>query len=521
MKAATLRSFMSVHTWVGLVSGLLLFIAFYAGAISVFHEEIEDWRLSSSHAAHVDNVPRAQVLLDQVVLKHPNAHNLTLTLEGAEPVANWYSEDYKQHHRYRLDADGKLTETSPKDSFGHFIVNLHFTAGIPRPIGGYLFGVACILYGLALVSGVIIYAPVLLKDLFALRVGRNLKRFWQDAHNVIGMLSLPFHIIFAWSGAVLTIGFLMLAPFQFLVYENKLLGILERDLNVAPHVEPVEKPAPLLPVSELLARAQAQVPELQPALLTFHEAGDAQAQVTVYGEAAQQHLSRRVGVAMNASTGEVQGVDQPGNYTPGKRFLNALTTLHYGNFGDAPVKWLYLVLGLAGAFLFYSGNLLWIEARRKRMSETQPKRTRFMAALTLGVCLGCVAGVSALFLAGALLTEAMAGPVYFSVFFACVVWAFVRRPARAAIELLSLSAVLTAAIPVAAWLASGESPWSALLHGHSARVLVDISALLMAWAYALLARATLRRGREGDANSVWALPGSKRSEPLPAADAAA
>ena len=35
-----------------------------------------------------------------------------------------------------------------------------------------------------------------------LRPGRNLKRFWQDAHNVIGVLSLPMHVMFAVTGAM-------------------------------------------------------------------------------------------------------------------------------------------------------------------------------------------------------------------------------------------------------------------------------------------------------------------------------
>src|SRR5690606_28645305 len=111
-------------------------------------------------------------------------------------------------------------------------------------------------------------------------------------------------------------------------------------------------------------------------------------------------------------------------------------------------KWLYFVLGLAGAFLFYSGNLLWIEARRKRRVPQQPRRTRFMAALTLGVCLGAVAGISAAFVAGPLLQEAWVPRAYFAAFFAAVAWAFVRPPARAGHELLWLCALLTAAIPV-------------------------------------------------------------------------
>ena len=42
---------------------------------------------------------------------------------------------------------------------------------------------------------------------------------------------------------------------------------------------------------------------------------------------------------------------------------------------------------------------------------------------TLGVCLGCVGGVSALFIAGALLPEAQAKFAYYAVFFALLLWA--------------------------------------------------------------------------------------------------
>lgn len=53
-------------------------------------------------------------------------------------------------------------------------------------------GIVSILYAVALVSGVIVLLPSLIKDLFALRLGANLKRMWLDAHNVVGIVSLPF-----------------------------------------------------------------------------------------------------------------------------------------------------------------------------------------------------------------------------------------------------------------------------------------------------------------------------------------
>ena len=65
MKTATLRTFLAVHTWVGLVAGMALFIAFYAGAITVFSHELGDWNRSGRAALEpADPVARSQALLD-------------------------------------------------------------------------------------------------------------------------------------------------------------------------------------------------------------------------------------------------------------------------------------------------------------------------------------------------------------------------------------------------------------------------------------------------------------------------
>lgn len=511
MKAATLRIFLAVHTWVGIVTGMALFIAFYAGAITVFVQELQGWERPQATvlATGVAN-ERAQALLDDVLQQYPQAaHNLTLVLpgeRGAQPAVYWYDEQAAQQHKVVADDDGAIAEIPARAGFSDFIYDLHFTAGLPRLFGTYLFGVVCILYGLALVSGVVIYAPGFLKDLFALRLGKNIKRMWQDAHNVIGILSLPFHVVFAWSGAVLTIGFLMLAPFQFLVFENRLLQVLEQDFEVAPHIEPAGVSHPMLPVDELVRRAVVALPGMTVQSLSYHDAGDANAQVTLSGDLPQRSLNRLGVVAMNAASGEVLRALGPQDYPPGMSMLRGLQAVHYGNFGQSAVKWLYFLLGLAGAFLFYSGNLLWVEARRKRRQVAQPRCTRIMAGLTLGVCLGCVAGVSAVFLAGALLPHGWVPRSYFTVFFACVAWALLRRPARAGHELLRLCAVLTAAIPVAGWLGTGEHLLAAMLHGNWHRFLIDATALCMAVAFWRMAAATLRRAHRGDPNSVWALP---------------
>lgn len=517
MKTATLRTFLAVHTWVGLLAGMALFIAFYAGAISVFSHELGDWNRSGRAAVEpADPVARSQALLDAVLREHPQAaESLYLVLpgeHGPQPSAYWFEPTGGTSRRFTFaDADADMREIPERDGFVDFVYDLHFTAGLPKTFGTYLFGVVCLLYGLALVSGVVIYAPGFFKDLFALRLGRNIKRLWQDAHNVIGMLSLPFHVVFAWSGAVLTLGLVLLLPFQTLVYEGKLMKLVENDFYGAPQIAAAKVAKPSLPLRELLARGREASPQMQVEGVSYVNFGDANARATLYGTLAQRRLNTLAAVTLDAGSGEVVAVVEPKTMTPGMAMLRGLQALHFGSFGDVAVKWLYFALGLAGAFLFYSGNLLWIEARRKRRQIEQPRRTRVMAALTLGVCLGCVAGVSATFLAGALLPAIWAPRIYFAVFFACLAWAALRAPARAGHELLWLCAALTAAIPLAGWLGSGEHLFAAFARGHWHRFCVDAVALVLALAYARMARATLRRGRHGDPNSVWALRSERTS----------
>ena len=158
--------------------------------------------------------------------------------------------------------------------------------------------------------------------------------------------------------------------------------------------------------------------------------------------------------------------------------------------------------GLAGALLFYTGNLLWLEVRR-RNSSAQPAKIRLMASVTLGVCLGAMAGISALFIAGILLAESWHKPVYFSVFFAALGWAFLRQPAKAGAELLYLTALLTLLIPFAAWYHSGQSLFSALLEGDVIRFMVEGTAVLLASLFLLLGCSAQKRANRHD-SSIWA-----------------
>jgi uncharacterized iron-regulated membrane protein len=522
MKAQTLRAFIDVHTWVGLIAGFALFIAFYTGAMTVFTHELHEWDDYQGWHATPDSVEIAQRLIDAVVAAHPKVRdgfNLQLPGEhGPRTVLYWFERTAGgtvTPHEFRW-ANGRLDDRTDQSQLAGFLYRLHYTAGLPRTWGIYALGFICILYGVALVTGIIMYAPSFLSDLFALRLGRNLKRLWQDAHNVIGVLSLPFHVIFAWSGAILCIGTLLLVPFQFLVFDGKLMKIIEADLDLVSAAGTANLAAPMLPVTELIARAQQAVPGMDVELLQFTHVADANAQVSLYGSVGQRTLSHLTGVALDANTGAVLRAISPETFSAGTTFYRGLLSLHFGDFGHMTVRWLYFVLALAGAFLFFTGNLLWVEARRNRRGLQQTRSSTVMAQLTLGVALGCIAGVSAAFLASRLLpfewpdrTHDME-IVYYGVFFVAMGWALVRAPVRAAEELLLLCAAITAAIPIANAWTTGMNPWRSLMQQQWIPLTVDLLAILFAASFWRLARAVHRRGITGEVHSVWASPATTR-----------
>jgi uncharacterized iron-regulated membrane protein len=514
LKPTTLRTFTTLHSWVGLVAGFALFVAFYAGAITVFHQDLQQWAAPHAIGAGTPSLADAQRLLDGVLAAHPEAReHLGMTFPGyelAQPTAYW--QDSHGTWLYATPDDLAGSPTSPGASLPDLINELHYTLGIPVA-GTWLMGIVSLLYGVALVSGFVIHLPRLAKDLFALRPGRNLKRFWQDAHNVIGVLSLPFHIVFAVTGALLSLLFVLMMALNPLLYGGKLMNASAAAMDTAPTLQSAGIATPLSPLAAWHARAievaRAQgVVDFTPGYLKLDHAGDAHAVVEITG-----HAPRGMGdgaVALNATSGAVLATQLPGHRDANHATLAVAYAMHFGDYGHAAVHWLYFLLGLGGAFLFYSGNLLWIESRRKRRQAAQGRSSLIMARATVGICIGLCVAISAAFIAAQLLpwlgwnTEAGERWVCFGSWALCALWASWRTPLRAATELLWLAATVTALVPFAHGLATGWWFWRSAVAGHDALLVIDLGALALAVGFAALARATSRRGRHGAMNSVWA-----------------
>jgi len=516
-----------IHSWVGIICGLFLFIAFYAGAISMFEVPLQRWTSAPVQAQLTTPLAKTQQLINTVNSQYPDAaKNFTIVLDlgpdqparmqwqqrpaGADehdPAVNYYAD---------LDSNGELNvRQNLPSAVAQLIDDIHQQVGllIEREQAMIITGIVALLYGVALVSGVIILLPTLVKDLFALRLGKKIKRLWLDVHNLLGVFSLPFHIVMAFTSLTFA--------YHDYFYGSQMASIYpdQKPAIAGPTAVPASSPTqPLLPVAAVLAKLKTIDPEFGPEQLNYRRGRGPNAGLTllVAGNNPKHHANRaRFGYAnVNPYTGELIDADyMPGHQSPMMATVGGFFSLHFGSFGGNATRWLYFILGLGGAFLFYSGNLLWIEAKRKKSrtdSNGQPtqqsRSSKVLGSLTIGVSLGCIAGIS-LAIASAKLMPTFINAIpgsfstlYYLIFFASITWALSRGTARSAVELLYATTACTALIPIASLLALLFGlGWN---HGDST-VWVDIVAVVGVLCFLKLAAKTTARIRSAPQLSVW------------------
>lgn len=524
IRSDVVRLYKVVHTWTGVTAGMFLFIAFYAGSITVFAEPLARW-VAAPAPVRLTALDQSDALIARTLAARPDAaKEFTLHLGETEDLSarlTWRKgRDDKAPWLADLDSEGALRlAQSQRSNLADFVDNIHRTAGIPgaNDIGETVMGVVSALYAVALVSGLIIVLPSLVKDLFALRIGANLKRMWLDAHNVVGVVSLPFHIIIALTAVVFCLHEQLYDALDYVVYDGGLKPIMASS-NPFTAIKKDERPASMLPVDTLIDRVKTVSPSFVPIEMRYRNAGSRGASVQVWGHDAR-YMTRGKGFAvLSPVTGEIANTD----YLPGREgvwtgLVATFFALHFATFGGDVVRVCYFLLGVAGAFLFYSGNLLWIESRRRTERRNggpvqQKTSARLMAAATVGVCLGAVCAISVTIVAAKWANGRVANidvwhnSVYYAVFLASVVWSFVRGAAAAGVELLWLAALATAAIPLttlASWIAPALG-----MHASASMAAfgVDLVALCAALCFVWMARAAARRVEYGPTDSVWAAP---------------
>lgn len=360
----TLVILYALHSWAGIITGLMLFVVCFSGSIVVFKSEIDLWANPSLKALpHVADPAGPDAVLASLHRRYPGYTPLGMMVpDDVAPVWFVFAKPV-DGPRVKFAARPDSGEiVGPVDSeLGQFFRMLHvFLFFGPRWIVGFL-GVAMFFL---IVSGFVIHRKII-KELFTVRWRRSLRLTASDLHKSVGVWALGFHLVIAFTGAWLGLSPVFERAYAYSSGKGQVAAV-----QSAP--KPSMRQENFMPsVDALLARAQNDMPGLHVARIALRTtAGDTA--VSFYGSLDGLLYSN---ASITYQGNRLKELSDPRRNGFWSRFNGLMEPLHFGDYGGLVLKWLYFLIGMSPALLSLSGTLLWMERRKLK------KRSRSHAAV--------------------------------------------------------------------------------------------------------------------------------------------
>jgi uncharacterized iron-regulated membrane protein len=355
------------HKWTSLICTAFLLLLCLTGLPLIFHEEIEHLtekettvqQPASSIAKPLDDLlktakARFPGLVEKLVYwdkEHPGLISITL---GKTAQSGYETDKYVILNSF----NGKIEDTPVvEEGFMYVMFRLHVDlfAGIP---GKLLMGFMGILFVIAIISGVMLYGPIMKKfDFGMIRTEKSRRLKWLDMHNMLGIVTITWVTVVGLTGVINALSDMVLYFWQ--------QGQLQE--MTAPYKNAKPLTGSLSSLQAAVDLVQKKQPDMVPYILAFPE--------TVYSSKHHYSIFMRGNTPLterllkpalvDAKTGKLSDMrDMP-------FFVNAYfisQPLHFGDYGGMPLKIIWAIFDIATIVVLISGLYLWF-ARRKSNRE--------------------------------------------------------------------------------------------------------------------------------------------------------
>ncbi|MCK9564244.1 MAG: PepSY domain-containing protein [Bacteroidales bacterium] len=421
-----------LHTWFGLVLGFVLMAVFFFGSLSVFDREIDRWALPETRFEPQPMPSYDNLLADIFPAMEAEEEELAAARkridgelpEHLQPIG-WGA--YTTHRDPVLDVFAEYSVPNPKDPFDHvhghltldprsgvilphdrlkvgseFFYPMHYSLHIHwQQLGTWIVGVAALIMLVALVTGVVMHRR-LFRELFTFRPGKRTQRSSLDLHNLTGVVALPFHFIFALSGLTI-FAFLYLPVGETVLTAPAQAHLMEEAVSRGLPFEPAGEPAAIASVDAMVVEAKrrwaARDMPGEVGFLWVTHPGDRNSFVSIFRAGSDRVAFVGQGVHFDASSGDVLYEEPPPTVIAG--INEFLTGLHLQHFEHWPLRWLYVLGGLAGCICIATGFIFFVEKRKRNLKDAV--LVRWVDALAVATVTGMVVAAGAILVANRLL----------------------------------------------------------------------------------------------------------------------
>ncbi|UCV01379.1 PepSY domain-containing protein [Acidovorax radicis] len=376
-----------LHTWAGLVLGWLLFAIFLTGTLSFFKNEFNLWMRPETHglpAADAHVAPKAlAALLRQVpdvtqwIMRMPDERDPAVTLL-------WRDTGNGRFETLRMNPQTGDAITTRDTMGGDFFYRFHFelrTAQKGRWTlqGRWVVGAATLMMFIALLTGIVTHRRFF-KDFFTFRPNKGGQRAWLDAHNVSGVLVLPFYLMITFSGLMI---------FHTLYMPSGIATAYRGDKGIDSNAyfadlqgekperrvrrSPGDKVDPLPPIAlePIVDAASARWHGGHIGALQARRDAEGRVVVEVTRHEGDRLQYRPPRLLFDGITG--QWLEQADPTSPAVTTYGVLYGLHLARFAGPGMRWALFGFGLLGSLMIATGMVLWTVKRSARQ-QTQSQR---------------------------------------------------------------------------------------------------------------------------------------------------
>lgn len=538
----TLRLSMSwMHTWFGLVLGYVLMVVFFFGSLAVFDREIDRWAMPHTRFEAQPLPSFDQIVMPLLLAARPDAKTVDAARAKSALPDEWKPKTWMVYSGHRdpvvfggIAFESKPVEGTVEDRLhgdaeplfvqvdidprtGTVLPNnyqaigsgwfypLHFMLQLQwRNLGIWIVGLAALAMMAALVSGVVIHQK-LFREFFTFRPTKAPQRSMLDLHNLTGVVALPFHFLFAFSGLVIFADTYLPAADHTLAQQVEARTQADALTHGLP-ATPAGVPTELASVDAMVAEAERRwaargMPGTAMALTVTH-VGDANAYVSVLRNSADRVATQET-LHFDGASGRVL-YEEPASL-PVATAQGYIAGLHLIGFKHWTLRWLYFIGGLASCVCIATGFLFFVDTRRHRHATQGTSGVRWVDALAVTTVTGMLIATLAMLVVNRLLPVELADRSGWEInaFWGAWVLALIHaawrtapvreaQPAPAWAEQCWAVAALSLAAVLLNWITTGDHLGKTILSGYWPVAGVDltllVSAALAAWAALRLQR---------------------------------
>jgi uncharacterized iron-regulated membrane protein len=427
-----------LHTWFGLVLGFVLMAAFFFGALSVFDREIDRWAIPSTRFEPQPMPSYEQILRPAFERMQPlpaTVDAMRARVNGPMPerfdtVVSWSAYTTHRDPVLQLFAGYEVPNAKDPEEAIWADITIDPRDGTPLPndrlkvgsgffypmhygltldwknLGIWIVGFSALMMLVALVTGVVMHRKIF-REFFTFRPAKGGLRSVLDLHNLTGVVALPFHFFFAFTGLLI-----FAATYYFPLGHTQLHELHDLHAQVEaretglPH-ERAGVPAGLANVDAMVADAQRRWEANDKAgevgFLVLQHVGDANGYVSVYRAGTDRIALVGDGIHFKASTGALIREDPAPTATG--RVAEFLTGLHLQHFRHWLLRWMYVLGGLLGATCIATGFLFFVEKRKRQHAKQGQQGARVVDALAVTTVTGMVLAALGILIANRVLPE--------------------------------------------------------------------------------------------------------------------